>query len=97
MCEGMIKEEGTFEDLARYGKLFQKLMENAGKIEKIEEQAEEDQDDIIQNKNLNILADSMEESTKYAGFTKKEKGAKSLLITEEERKTGTVTWNVLMR
>ena len=31
--EGMIKEEGTYEELISHGPLFQKLMENAGKME----------------------------------------------------------------
>ena len=31
--EGMIKEEGTYEELINHGPFFQKLMENAGKME----------------------------------------------------------------
>ncbi|XP_074334331.1 ABC transporter C family member 2-like isoform X1 [Apium graveolens] len=31
--EGKVKEEGTFEELSNNGQLFQKLMENAGKLE----------------------------------------------------------------
>jgi len=34
----MVKEEGTFEELSSQGLLFQKLMENAGKMEEYEEQ-----------------------------------------------------------
>jgi len=34
LSEGMIKEEGTFEELFKNSELFQKLMENAGKIKR---------------------------------------------------------------
>ncbi|XP_057789529.1 ABC transporter C family member 12-like [Salvia miltiorrhiza] len=33
VSEGMVKEEGTFEELSEHGVLFKKLMENAGKME----------------------------------------------------------------
>jgi len=36
--EGMVKEEGTFEELSNNGVLFQKLMENAGKMEEYVEE-----------------------------------------------------------
>ncbi|KAH6788300.1 multidrug resistance-associated protein 1 [Perilla frutescens var. frutescens] len=39
--EGMVKEEGTFEELSNSGVLFQKLMENAGKMEEYVEETED--------------------------------------------------------
>ncbi|KAL8134674.1 hypothetical protein AgCh_009629 [Apium graveolens] len=38
--EGKVKEEGTFEDLSNNGQLFQKLIENTGKLEEYVEDIE---------------------------------------------------------
>ncbi|OAY74964.1 ABC transporter C family member 2 [Ananas comosus] len=45
--DGVVKEEGTFEELINNGELFQKLMENAGKME---EQTEEKPVENIEDK-----------------------------------------------
>jgi len=37
----LVKEDGTFEELSKNGVLFQKLMENAGKMEEQEEEKED--------------------------------------------------------
>ncbi|KAI6703371.1 hypothetical protein NL676_012507 [Syzygium grande] len=50
--EGMVKEEGTFEELSRSGELFQKLMANAGKME---EQTAEDEEGEKKNHVVEFL------------------------------------------
>ena len=96
ISEGIVIEEGTFEELSRNSKHFQKLMENAGKLE---EQMEEKQ----YNKNPyqespkspnGGLGNKVQEDTSYA---RKRKDKNSVLIKEEERETGVVSWKVLMR
>ncbi|KAK9267442.1 hypothetical protein L1049_009868 [Liquidambar formosana] len=96
VSEGMVKEEGTFEELSKNGKLFQKLMENVGKME---EQVEEKEDNkILDQKNSKPVANGeVDEFPNDASYTKKGKIGKSLLIKQEERETGVVSWNVLMR
>ncbi|KAG6581465.1 ABC transporter C family member 12, partial [Cucurbita argyrosperma subsp. sororia] len=95
ISEGIVIEEGTFEELSRNSKHFQKLMENAGKLE---EQMEEKQ----YNKNPyqespkspnGGLENKVPEDTSYA---RKRKDKNSVLIEEEERETGIVSWKVLM-
>lgn len=92
--EGMVKEEGTFEELSSQGLLFQKLMENAGKMEEYEEEK------------VDIEATDQKSSSKpvvngavnnHAKSENKPKGGKSILIKQEERETGVVSWNVLTR
>lgn len=96
--EGMVKEEGTFEELSTSGVLFQKLMENAGKME---EQVED-----IQGENAEEIATSFENGevkkkenalSKSDGKPNKGKEGKSVLIKQEERETGVVSWKVLAR
>lgn len=94
--EGMVKEEGTFEDLSNNGMLFQKLMENAGKMEEYVEESEDGEN--IDSKTLNVVANGVtNEAPKDASQTKKSKEGKSILIKQEERETGVVSWNVLTR
>jgi ABC-type multidrug transport system ATPase subunit len=92
--EGMVKEEGTFEELSSQGILFQKLMENAGKMEEYEEEK------------VDIEATNQKSSSKpvvngaindYAKSESKPKVGKSILIKQEERETGVVSLNVLTR
>ncbi|XP_077243837.1 multidrug resistance-associated protein 2 [Tasmannia lanceolata] len=98
--EGMVKEEGTFEELTNNGLLFQKLMENAGKME---EQAEENE--VGENDGQNTLKTvangepiKMEDGlAKNVSGSKKEKEGKSVLIKREERETGVVSSKVLIR
>ncbi|KAI3905507.1 hypothetical protein MKW98_013666, partial [Papaver atlanticum] len=92
--DGMVKEEGTFEELTNNGILFQSLMENAGKME---EHVEEKKDLEIPeekgpptNGEVNGMPKSVSQTTKGG------KG-KTVLVKQEERETGVVSWNVLMR
>lgn len=94
--EGMVKEEGTFDELSNNGMLFQKLMENAGKMEEYVEESEEGEN--TDSKTLNIVPNGVtNEAPKDEDQTKKSKEGKSILIKQEERETGVVSWNVLTR
>ncbi|OVA16127.1 ABC transporter [Macleaya cordata] len=94
--EGMVKEEGTFEELTNNGVLFQKLMENAGKMEEHVEEKEENEKP--EQKTLNPTANGeVNGMPKNASQTTKGEKGKSILIKKEERETGVVSWNVLMR
>ncbi|XP_039167225.1 ABC transporter C family member 12 isoform X1 [Eucalyptus grandis] len=96
--EGMVKEEGTFEELSKSGILFQKLMENAGKMEDQTEEAEVEEKKNVEEKTSKRATDSIvDESSKDQGRGKKGKGGKSVLIKQEERETGIVSRKVLMR
>lgn len=95
VSEGMIKEEGTFEELSKHGRLFQKLMENAGKMEDVEAGAENKR-----CKDIDKVANGLGQATelpKIVSCTKTNKGGKAVLISQEERETGMVKWNTLMR
>ncbi|TKY71949.1 ABC transporter C family member 2 [Spatholobus suberectus] len=92
--EGMVKEEGTFEELSNQGPLFQKLMENAGKMEEYEEE-KVDIETIDQKPSSKPVANGA--INDYAKSESKPKEGKSVLIKQEERETGVVSWNVLMR
>ncbi|KAL8091126.1 hypothetical protein AgCh_040289 [Apium graveolens] len=92
--EGKVKEEGTFEELSNNGQLFQKLMENAGKLEEYVEDNEEGLN--IDNKiSKPIVNGETNEVPQDANQTKKNEG-KSILI-KQERETGVVSWKVLDR
>ncbi|XP_010522096.1 PREDICTED: ABC transporter C family member 12-like isoform X2 [Tarenaya hassleriana] len=98
VSEGMIKEEGTFEELSRNGSLFQKLMENAGKMDVTREPIiEEEQNNNNDKKCLKPDANVMIDIQRERGNSKQGKGEKSVLVKQEERETGIVSWNVLMR
>ncbi|KAG6642050.1 ABC transporter C family member 2-like [Carya illinoinensis] len=95
--EGVVKEEGTFEELSNEGILFQKLMENAGKVEEYKEEKEE-VDTIDPKTSLTPVANgSVSDFSKNANPTNKVKEGKSVLIKKEERETGVVSLNVLRR
>ncbi|XP_042459531.1 ABC transporter C family member 2-like [Zingiber officinale] len=94
--EGMVKEEGTFEELSANGTLFQKLMENAGKME---EQVEEKQGENAEapeklSENGQVTLKPLLKSEEKPS---KEKEGKSALIKQEERETGVVSLKVLTR
>ncbi|XP_017637071.1 ABC transporter C family member 12-like isoform X2 [Gossypium arboreum] len=99
ISNGVIKEEGTFEEVSRKGRIFQKLMENAGKMEKREgkgdgryidmEKLEPNSNKMVENEINDILKD--------ANAAKRRKGMKAILVKQEERETGLVSWNVVMR
>ena len=96
--EGMIKEEGTYEELISHGPLFQKLMENAGKME-------DEIEESIPNGNHEPKLSTVEangeqmKSDQNPAFKKpsKTKEGKSALIKKEERETGVVSLHVLQR
>ena len=92
----MIKEQGTFEELSKCGHLFQKLMENAGKME---HQADNNEgrdshdNDIV----LPLNNEAIVELPNGASYEKKGKLQKSVLVQKEERETGVVSWKVITR
>ena len=95
VSDGTVKEEGTYEELSKNGKLFQKLMENAGKMEhNIEEDVDSENcaEDSSMPASNGVANESFDTSN-----AKKGKLRKSVLIKQEERETGVVSWNVLMR
>ncbi|KAF5194274.1 Abc transporter c family member 2-like [Thalictrum thalictroides] len=94
--EGMIKEEGTFEELTNNGVFFQKLMENAGKME---EHVEENVEGVNDNKKTEnrVANGELNGVSKDATSKKKGKESKSVLVKQEERETGVVSVNVLKR
>ncbi|KAL8468610.1 hypothetical protein ACS0TY_031707 [Phlomoides rotata] len=94
--DGMVKEEGTFEELSNSGILFQKLMENAGKMEEYVEE-EEDVGKVIDKDSETAVNGFENEASKDGNQTKKKIGGKSVLIKQEERETGVVSWHVLVR
>lgn len=94
--EGTVKEEGTFDELSNNGPLFQRLMENAGKMEEYVEEKEDGQPG--EQKNEKPVANGETNNLpKDASNTKKPKEGKSVLIKQEERETGVVSLKVLAR
>lgn len=98
--DGVIKEEGTFDELSNNGELFKKLMENAGKME---EQAEEKEDESIpqdvakETENGDIVIVDGGSQKNQDNDSNKTKPGKSVLIKQEERETGVVSAKVLSR
>ncbi|XP_061370037.1 ABC transporter C family member 2-like isoform X2 [Gastrolobium bilobum] len=91
--DGTVKEEGTFEELTNQGPLFQKLMENAGKMEEYEEE-KEDIETTDQKSSSKQVANGAVNDAKIGS---KPKEGKSILIKQEERETGVVSMKVLLR
>ncbi|KAG5515911.1 hypothetical protein RHGRI_036827 [Rhododendron griersonianum] len=94
--EGMVKEDGTFEYLSNNGALFQKLMENAGKMEEYVEE-KKDVENASQETSKPVANGVTNGFPKDAAPTKTKKEGKSILIKQEERETGVVSLNVLKR
>lgn len=96
VSEGMVKEEGTFDELSKNGTLFKKLMENAGKME---EHVYENGDSVTISHQSTLPSSDSEphEVPKDLNFAKKKKQGRSVLIKQEERETGIISWGVLMR
>uniref|UniRef100_A0A1J3HY96 ABC-type xenobiotic transporter n=1 Tax=Noccaea caerulescens TaxID=107243 RepID=A0A1J3HY96_NOCCA len=92
VSEGMIKEEGTFEELSKNGSLFQKLMENAGKMD-----ATQDMNKTDEKISKPVPTLTVDVSERNFGSTKQGKRGRSVLVKQEERETGIISWNVLMR
>ncbi|KAI7751096.1 hypothetical protein M8C21_020501 [Ambrosia artemisiifolia] len=88
--EGMVAEEGSYEELSQNGVLFQKLMENAGKMEEYVEEQEE-----VGNSDSKTSKPATNGELVKASDKKKE--TKSVLIKQEERETGVVSFGVLKR
>ncbi|XP_047942047.1 ABC transporter C family member 2-like [Salvia hispanica] len=93
--EGTVKEEGTYEELSNNGILFQKLMENAGKMEEYVEEPE-DVGKVDDKDSKPTVNGTNNEMSRDENHTHKKEG-KSILIKQEERETGVVSWSVLMR
>ena len=96
--EGAVKEDGTFEELSNNGMLFQRLMENAGKMEEYGDD-NEDGETTDNSTSAKPVANGVlnNDSQKNANDTKKTKDGKSILIKQEERETGVVSLKVLSR
>lgn len=95
----MIKEQGTFEELSSNGVLFQKLMENAGKMEEQIEEKQSDnrgQDSAKSTENGDTLR-TENGLLKTDNNVNNGKVEKSVLIKQEERETGVVSLKVLAR
>lgn len=96
--DGMVQEEGTFEELSNSGMLFQKLMENAGKMEEHVEEKEDIEDSEVKTSKPIANGNGVpSELSKYTNSSNKGKDGKSVLIKQEERETGVVSWRVLVR
>ncbi|XP_010522092.1 PREDICTED: ABC transporter C family member 2 [Tarenaya hassleriana] len=93
--DGTVKEEGTYEELSRSGPLFQRLMENAGKVEEYAEENRESETD--QTSSRPIVNGTTNDLQKDGKDSKKPKEGNSVLIKQEERETGVVSWKVLKR
>ncbi|GAB4829410.1 Canalicular multispecific organic anion transporter 1 [Ancistrocladus abbreviatus] len=91
---GVVEEEGTFEELSNNGIMFRKLMENAGKVEEYVEEKDVENNDQRTSK---PVANGLVNDKSKAANSEKSKEGKSVLIKQEERETGVVSWNVLMR
>ena len=94
ISEGTVKEQGTFEELSRDGTLFQKLMDNAGKME---EHIEENGDVTITSCKSSQSFGILDEQPKDTDSMSTRKEVESVLIKQEERETGVVSWKVLTR
>ncbi|KAF5764679.1 putative ABC-type xenobiotic transporter [Helianthus annuus] len=88
--EGMVKEEGSYEELSQNGVLFQKLMENAGKMEEYVEEKEATGDSDSKTSKPVTKSELVKDSDK-------KKKTKYVLIKQEERETGVVNFSVLKR
>ncbi|EPS73599.1 hypothetical protein M569_01152, partial [Genlisea aurea] len=95
VSEGTVKEEGSFEELSEHGTLFKKLMENAGKME---EHMDENGDmSIVSHGHAPSQVSCGKNELPKENRTVEKKERKSVLIKQEERETGIVSWNVLGR
>lgn len=97
--EGMIKEEGTYEELISHGPLFQKLMENAGKMEDEIEESIPNGHHESKLSTVEVNGEQMksDQNPAFKKTSSKSKDGKSVLIKREERETGVVSLQVLQR
>ena len=96
VSKGMVKQDGTFDELSKNSMLFQKLMENARKMDKRMEEKECSKN-LSHNKSKPTANYVVDELSKNASYFNEKKEDKSMLIKQEEKETGVVSWNVLMR
>ncbi|KAK8708770.1 hypothetical protein V6N13_059807 [Hibiscus sabdariffa] len=98
VSNGVIKEQGTFEEISKKGRIFQKLMENAGKMEKQGEgKADEKYIDLEESKPTSNNMVEINDMLKDEKAANKRTGRKATLVKKEDRETGVVSWNVVMR
>ncbi|KAI7748914.1 hypothetical protein M8C21_031158, partial [Ambrosia artemisiifolia] len=95
VSEGMVKEEGTFEELSENGLLFKALMEKVGGMDDHVE-GSECETNIDHGSSKQYADEAVGESTNDQSITTK-KNRKSVLIKQEDRQTGIVSWKVLAR
>ncbi|KAJ1698125.1 hypothetical protein LUZ63_006637 [Rhynchospora breviuscula] len=97
--DGVVKEEGTFEELSDTGELFKKLMENAGKMEEQQDDEKEGEKSSADGTKVNGEAATGNGTVEDKAGNKAVKGkeGKSVLIKQEERETGVVSVKVLSR
>ncbi|KAJ8490643.1 hypothetical protein OPV22_012364 [Ensete ventricosum] len=96
--EGMVKEEGTFEELSTSGIHFQKLMENAGKMEEqVDEKEGGNSEETAKSAENGDVSKTVNALSKSKEKTNRGKEGKSVLIKQEERETGVVSLKVLAR
>jgi len=95
--DGKVEEEGTFDELSRSGKQFQKLMENAGKMEEYVEE-KENSDSVDEKSSSKPVANGVANDVpNNSSNPSKKKETKSVLIKQEERETGVISLKVLAR
>lgn len=95
--DGKVEEEGTFDELSRSGKQFQKLMENAGKMEEYAEE-KENSDSVDEKSSSKPVANGVANDVPNNSSNPSEKKeTKSVLIKQEERETGVISLKVLAR
>ncbi|PON71683.1 ATP-binding cassette containing protein [Parasponia andersonii] len=95
VCDGTVAEQGTYEEMSGNGKRFQKLMENAWKTGESNVEEKVDNENNIQNISVPAYNGVVNETD--ASNSKKGNSGKFVLIKDEERETGVVSWNVLTR
>ncbi|KAJ7552377.1 hypothetical protein O6H91_06G052800 [Diphasiastrum complanatum] len=103
--EGVIKEQGSYEELMANGLLFKQLMENAVSMQDdVEEDSDDTQNLLRADREVttNVLIKEEERETGYKALSIERKSSSneektSVLIKEEERETGIVNWRVLRR
>ncbi|KAJ3698577.1 hypothetical protein LUZ61_002282 [Rhynchospora tenuis] len=96
--DGVVKEEGTFEELSDTGEIFKKLMENAGKMEERQDDEKGGEENGADGTKVNGEAATGNGTVAEAGDgAGRSKEGKSVLIKQEERETGVVNVKVLSR
>ncbi|KAJ0980468.1 hypothetical protein J5N97_008723 [Dioscorea zingiberensis] len=93
--DGMVIQEGTYEELSNSGILFRSLVKNVGKSE--ERQAETSHPGTSKSPMKNELIEDENDSSKIVNTSYTGNNGKFVLIKQEELETGVVSWKVLMR